>query len=121
MVQKSVEIANGENYLDRLQEIYTIHKNPCRPIGDEKKERIRYAYINKDKILLLNECLSSEVAPIKDSYIGFLKKDRSAFSRNPETKDRIFKEIYALGIDQIIENMERPAESNRQMGQRFRN
>ena len=119
--QKSIELATNENYLDRLQTIYSVQKNPKRPINKETKEKIEYAYLNKDKITLLEECFAADVAPIKDSYIGFLKQDKSAFERNPETIDRIFQEIYALGIDQIIQNMERPAESNRQMGQRFRN
>ncbi len=118
--EKSIEIAQNSNYLDRLFEVYPIFQNPERPIDDDKKEKIEYAYMHKDKITLLTECFNAEVSPIKNSYIGFFKQDPSAFDRNPEMLNRIYKEIYELGLDEIIQRMERPAEANRQMGQCFK-
>ena len=118
--EKSVKLATSDNYLDRLFEIYAVQENPKRKLTLEKKEGIRYAFINCDKERLLDECFNSEVSPIKDSYISFLKQDKTAFNRNPKTVDRIYEKIYDLGFDEIIERMERPAESNRQMGQCFR-
>ena len=118
--KKSIEIAQNSNYLDRLFEVYPVFQNPERPIKEEKRGKIEYAYLHGDKITLLNECFNAEVSPIKNSYIGFFKQDPSAFDRNPEMLNRIYKEIFDLGLDEIIQRMERPAEANRQMGQCFK-
>ncbi len=118
--EKSIEIAQNGDYLDRLFEIYPISQNPERPMLDDKKSKIEYAYLNEDKVTLLTECFNAEVSPIKNSYIGFFKQDPSAFDRNPKMLNRIYKEIFDLGLDTIIQRMERPAESNRQMGQCFK-
>ena len=65
------------------------------------------------------QCISEEVSPIKDSYIGYIKKDKSALDRNPKTVNRLSSTLLGMGFGEIVKNMERPAESNRQMGGRL--
>ncbi len=66
-------------------------------------------------------CIDSEVFPIKDSYVGFLRKDKTAIDRNPETVNRIAGALIEMGYEEVIDAMERPAETNRQMGTVFTN
>ncbi|MBR0518373.1 hypothetical protein IJJ97_01125 [bacterium] len=40
--------------------------------------------------------LDQEVFPIKDSYIAYLKRDRTAIERNPKTVNRITSILYEM-------------------------
>ena len=119
--KKSVEYAKNKDYLDQLFKVYTISKNPRRPLSDEKRKRIKDAIENKKYKELILACIDSEVFPIKDSYVGFLRKDKTSIDRNPETVNRIAGALIEMGYEEVIAAMERPAETNRQMGTVFTN
>lgn len=119
--EKSVDYARNRDYLDELFKVYPISKNPRRPLSDDKRERIKTAMDRKENKNLILECIDSEVFPIKDSYIGFLKQDKSAVDRNPEIVNRIAGSLIEMGYENVIDAMERPAETNRQMGTAFTN
>lgn len=117
--KKSVEFAKCRDYLDKLFKVYPISTNPNRPLSVVKRRTIKEAILNLDNKALILECMKSEVFPIKDSYVGFLKIDNSSIDRNPETVNRIAGSLIEMGYEKVIDEMERPAETNRQMGESF--
>lgn len=119
--KRSIELSSTSNYLDRLFEVYPVSEGENRPLSSAKKDAILKALSEKDKKEIIIQCITSEVSPIKDSYIGYIKKDISALDRNPKTVNRISSTLFGMGYERIIKNMERPAESNRQMGSAFKN
>jgi len=120
--QRSVDLANSPGYLDKLSEIYTMQDNPERPMPEHIKNQIRHAYnqrnIRELVSLLIN---NAPVFPVKDSYIGFFRKNPNAIDENPITLERIANRLYSLGFDKMIEEASRPKETNRQLGSVFKN
>jgi hypothetical protein len=99
--QKTLELVNTQDYLDRLQRIYA-HIEGERDVSTATLDRIARLYEEGNEHALLNELLSLEKFPYKDSYVGFLRKDRTAILRNPETVRRICDRLYAMGIEGVI-------------------
>lgn len=119
--QKSIELANQRNYLDLLYKIYPMSNNLRREMKKEDIQKLNEYYEMRDKYKLLNLLLKQEVFPIKDSYISYLKRDKSAINRNPATVDRIVGMLYEMGINKIIDRTTAPKETNRQIGPLFKN
>lgn len=117
----SIEYANQKNYLDELYRVYPTIPNGIRKIDPKKWSHIEYLYNNKLKKELILNLLDLELFPIKDSYIAYLKRDRNAINRNPETINRIYGRLRELGLTRIFEKSTEPKETNRQMGPKFRN
>lgn len=120
-LQQSLEYAAQRSYLDDLYHIYPTIPNGIRRINQKKWERVEAAYNSSDNVELIDSLLNMELFPVKDSYVAFLKKDRSALARNPLTVNRLASEIRAMGINRIYEKCSQPKESNRQMGPMFKN
>jgi hypothetical protein len=116
----SIEFANQRNYLDELFRVYPCIPDTIREIDRKKWSRIETAFEKKDDLNLLNELLSLELFPIKDSYVAYLKKDRASLGRNPETVDRLCSRLYQMGLKTIEEKSTEPKETNRQIGPLFR-
>ena len=117
---RTLTLVTSEDYLDRLQAIYP-HEDSGRDIDDGVLEEIKQLFEKKDKITLLNKLLDLEKFPYKDSYIGFLRKDRSAIARNPKTVKRISDRLYGMGIDNVIQGVAQPKEANTRRGNQFTN
>jgi hypothetical protein len=120
-VQKSIKLANSKGYLDRLNKIYPVGGTFARDIPEEKLKKIKDFIAKKDFKNLLPVLLSLERFPIDDSYIGFLRKDKSAISKNPKTIKRLKKILLGMGEKGIIAGASRPKSASRQLGQMFRN
>ena len=75
--KKTLELVTTKNYLDQLQIIYP-HEEGERDISEETLNSIRHSFEKKDKKGFLNKLLGLERFPYKDSYIAFLRKDRTA-------------------------------------------
>ena len=118
---KSIELANQRNYLDLLFKIYPMSVNLRRELCKETIDKITLYFGRKDSKKLLNILLSQDVFPIKDSYVAYLKKDKSAIDRNPNTVNRITGILYEMGLDEIFEKTTAPKETNRQIGPLFKN
>lgn len=116
----SVEFASQRNYLDELYKVYPITPNLRRKISKDKEENIRNAFIAGNNIDLVKQLLDLELFPIKDSYVAYLKRDRSSIERNPQTINRIAGNLYQMGFDEIIEKCTEPKETNRQIGPMFK-
>lgn len=120
-LQQSLEYAAQRSYLDDLYHIYPTIPNGIRDVDEKKWNAVVEAYNTPDNAKLINSLLDMDVFPLKDSYVAFLKKDRSSLTRNPLTVNRLASEIRAMGIDKLYERCTQPKESNRQMGPMFKN
>lgn len=119
--KESIEFANQRNYLDELYKVYPINPNLRRTLSDEQIYSIEKSFSERNNEQLIKNLLELELFPIKDSYIPYLRRDRSAISRNPNTVNRIAGNLYAMGLDSIIDKCTEPKETNRQMGPMFKN
>lgn len=118
--EKSIELANQRNYLDLLYKVYPMSNNLKRELPNGAEEKIEKAFDKKNNEELLNLLLDQDLFPIKDSYIAYLKRDRSAIKRNPATVERISGMLYEMGINEIINKCTAPKETNRQIGPLFK-
>jgi len=116
----SIEYAEQKSYLDDLFQVYPTIPEGIRNIDDDKWKSIEEAFSHKDNEKLVNELLKMDLFPIKDSYIAYLKRDKSAVERNPKTINRIAGRLYDMGLGKIYEKCSEPKETNRQIGPMFK-
>ncbi|MDD2578238.1 MAG: restriction endonuclease [Candidatus Dojkabacteria bacterium] len=116
----SVKLASQENYLDRLYRVYPTIPNEVRELNTEVWEMIKKAYESKNSTDLIKALLSLDLFPVKDGYVAYLRKDKGAIERNPETINRLAGQVFSLSLDELFEKCSEPKETNRQMGQAFR-
>ncbi len=118
--QLSIEFANQKNYLDELFKVYPTIPEGIRDIDEELWKEVESSFKKKDNIKLLETLLKFNLFPIKDSYVAYLRKDKSAIKRNPETVNRLCGRLYEMGLDKIYEKCTEPKETNRQIGPLFK-
>ncbi|MBE7091347.1 MAG: restriction endonuclease [Clostridiales bacterium] len=119
--EMSIEFANQRNYLDELYKVYPISPNLCREISRESCQAIENYFLTRNNVELVKELLKLDLFPIKDSYVPYLRKDKTAIERNPNTVNRIAGNLYSMGLDVIFDRCSEPKETNRQMGPMFKN
>lgn len=120
-IQKSLNIANGKGYLDRLQKVYPINQNDQRLISNSTVESLKKALDNESNSYLIREFLKLEKFPIDDPYIGVLRMDPELLDKNPMTVNRIGNKLRSIGFDELISLAKSPMTPSRQMGNSFRN
>lgn len=118
--QKSIELASQSNYLDLLYKVYPMSVNLRRELGPTVQHEIERAFNSGEDRKLLAILLKQEIFPIKDSYVAYLKRDKSAVDRNPATVERITGMLRDMGLDEIIDRASAPKETNRQIGPLFK-
>lgn len=116
----SIEYAEQKSYLDDLFHVYPTIPEGIRNIDDNIWKNVEDAFSRKDNESLVNELLKMDLFPIKDSYIAYLKRDKSAIERNPKTINRIAGRLYDIGLNKIYEKCSEPKETNRQIGPMFK-
>lgn len=116
----SIEFANQRNYLDELFKVYPISPNLRREIPTNKWNKIEKAFLSNENVNLIEELLKLDLFPIKDSYVAYLRRDRSSIRRNPQTISRIAGNLHAMGLENIFEKCTEPKETNRQIGPMFK-
>lgn len=116
----SIEYANQKSYLDDLFRIYPTIPNGIREINKNTWDAIESSYNTQNNTELIRNLLKLELFPIKDSYVAYLRKDKTALDRNPETVNRLAGRIYDMGIDRVYEKCTEPKETNRQIGPMFK-
>ena len=116
----SIEYANQRSYLDDLFKIYPTIPNGIRDIDERIWRNVEYSFNNQDNKNLIKNLLELDLFPIKDSYVAYLRKDKSAIDRNPETINRLAGRIYEMGIDEVYDKCTEPKETNRQIGPMFK-
>lgn len=118
--QLSIDYANQKSYLDDLFHVYPTIPEGIREINEDSWRKIKDAFKKKRNDFLIKELLNLHLFPIKDSYIAYLKRDKTSIERNPKTINRICGRIYEMGLDKIFERCSEPKETNRQIGPLFR-
>lgn len=114
-LEQSIGYANQKSYLDDLFKVYPTIPNGIRDINQKQWEKVEQAFNKRDNEQLISTLLDFDLFPIKDSYVAFLKRDRDAIKRNPQTINRLSGELYEMGISKIYENCSQPKETNRQI------
>ena len=118
--QQSIELANQRDYLDQLFKVYPLAPDSMRTIDERTWNNIESLFNGNDNMGLFKALLDLDLFPIKDGYVPFFKRDKSAIDRNPKTVNRICGRIRELGIEKLYERCTQPKETNRQMGPLFR-
>lgn len=116
----SIQYANQRNYLDDLFSVYPTIPNGIRDLDKSVWKRIVSSFESQDNKKLIESLLELDLFPIKDSYVAYLKRDKSSIIRNPRTIDRLAGRIYEMGLDKVYERASEPKETNRQIGPLFR-
>ncbi|MDP3181820.1 MAG: hypothetical protein Q8M54_03260 [Desulfobaccales bacterium] len=116
--ERTLRLVREHNYLDRLQEIYP-HEEGERDVNQALIDAIRESFDARNDNALLNKLLDLEKFPYKDSYVAFLRKDRGAIERNPQTVRRICSRLYEMGLEGIISGITQSKEANTRRGQQF--
>jgi len=119
--QKSIQLANQTDYLDQLYKVYPMANNLKREIAQLTKKKLAMYINDKNNQEIISLLLKQDVFPLKDSYVAYLKRDKNAIARNPQTINRLSGMIYELGYNEVIKLITRPIETNRQIGPLFRN
>ena len=117
----SVELANKRNYLDQLFTIYPTIQEKKRKINSEIIEKISRYFNSKKNIELFLVLSKLELFPIKDSYVAFFKRSPDSIKNNPTQLKRICNRIYDMGLENLLEKIIEPKETNRQIGPMFKN
>ena len=99
--EKSIELANQRDYLDQLFKVYPMANNLKRELSESNLSQINLAFNEKDNEKLIRLLLEQELFPVKDSYVAYLRRDKSAINRNPRTIDRLAGMVYEMGIEVI--------------------
>ena len=121
-IKKSIDLANAPSYLDALSSVYVMNVNPVRPLPKEIISEMKEVFEKKESAKLIRLLIqSSEVFPVKDSYVGFLRLKPSAIDENPITINRIASRLYTLGFESMLREAQRPKDTNRQLGNAFQN
>ncbi len=118
--QLSIEYANQRSYLDDLFHVYPTIPDGIRDVKGGNWSSVETAFNKKDNVEMIRSLLKLNLFPIKDSYIAYLKRDKSSIERNPKTINRICGRLYEMGIDKIFERCSEAKETNRQIGPMFR-
>lgn len=118
--QQSIEYANQRSYLDDLFQVYPTVPEGIRDLDSKLWETIQEAFRKRDNTSLLENVLKLSLFPIKDSYVAYLKRDKSALERNPATSARLSGRLYEMGLDEVYSRSSEPKETNRQIGPLFK-
>lgn len=101
----SLEYASQRSYLDDLFSVYPTIPNGIREIDKSIWEKVESAYNAKDSFALVNAMLELDLFPIKDSYVAYMKRDKSSAKRNPRTVNRIANQIMQMDLGELYMKM----------------
>ena len=118
--QLSIDYASQRSYLDDLFQVYPTIPEGIRELNGELWKDVEKAFEKRDNVTLLKNLLKLSLFPIKDSYVAYLKRDKTALERNPATADRLCGRLYEMGLNEIYSRSSEPKETNRQIGPLFR-
>src|SRR6185312_15815494 len=92
----SIDYAAQRNYLDDLFQVYPTIQEGIRELDNGLWKAVEEAYEEKNNIQLLKNLLKLDLFPIKDSYVAYLKRDKTALERNPATAARLSGRLYEM-------------------------
>jgi len=118
-VKKSFSLVGKGGYLDKLSEIYPAPASDARSISESEKSRISDAFHSGDKDLL-RALLCQERFPLNDPFISFFRQCPGEIEESPKTVARICQNLRRIGLNGILDGLQKPPEFNRQMGPLFK-
>ncbi|MDE6009649.1 MAG: restriction endonuclease [Muribaculaceae bacterium] len=116
----SIDLANQRNYLDQLFRVYPLAPDSIRTISKRVWQEIEDSYNNGDNEALFRALLKLKLFPIKDSYVPYFRKDKTAIKRNPQTVNRICGRVRELGLNELYERVTEPINTNSQVSPLFK-
>ncbi len=116
----SVELANQRDYLDQLFRVYPLMPDSVREVDSVKWSEFEKAFEGGKNEAVLEALLKFDLFAFKDSYVAYLRRDRSAIKRNPQTVARLCGRLKEMGLGEIYKQISSPKETNRQIGPLFR-
>lgn len=116
----SIDYAGQRSYLDDLFQVYPTIPEGIRELNEKLWSDAEKAFKKRDNIALLKNLLKLDLFPIKDSYVAYFKRDKTALERNPATAARLSGRLYEMGLDTIYARCSEPKETNRQIGPFFK-
>ncbi len=119
-IKLSIDYASQRSYLDDLFQVYPTIPEGIRDVDKELWKKIETAFQKRDNLTLMECLLKLNLFPVKDSYVAYLKRDKTASMRNPATVARLSGRLYEMGLDTIFSRCSEPKETNRQIGPLFR-
>ena len=118
-IQLSIDCANQRSSLDDLFKVYPTIPDGIRELDEKLWKNIEGSFKKKDNAELIENLVKLNLFPIKDSYVAYLKRDKKASERNPQTIARLVGRLYEMGLDTIYARCSEPKETNRQIGPLF--
>lgn len=106
--QLSIDYANQKSYLDDLFQVYPTIPDGIRELNGNLWKDVEKAFGEKDNTALLKNLVKLDLFPIKDSYIAYLRRDRTALERNPATAARLSGRLYEMGLETIYARCSEP-------------
>lgn len=116
----SIDYASQRSYLDDLFQVYPTIPEGIRELDRKLWKDVEKAFEKRDNITLLKSLIKLNLFPIKDSYVAYLKRDKTALERNPATAARLSGRLYEMGLNTIYARCSEPKETNRQIGPLFK-
>lgn len=117
-VDRSFGLAQQAGYLDKLAAVYPVPPPTPRVLTETQLQTVEQAF-QLDDPSLLEALLRLKKFPFNDPYVGLLRKSPDEILRNPETVRRICLRLRDMGLDGVIDSLQQPKQSNRQMGPLF--
>ena len=118
--EKSFEIAKNHGYLDKISEIYPVNQTNIENRVDDDSVKVIKNLLNKHKPKeLISYLIKFKRFPFDDPYVGFIRYFEDALYKNPKTVARIYKKLTVLGLEEIIEGVNRPKSTSRKFGHFF--
>jgi len=124
---KTLKLAEEEDYLDKLLEIYPAGLSPERPLPEDIRKEIKELYeAGRYEDLVIRLLDLRHPFPVEHPYAALLRHlDRSqrmsVIKRNPQIIKVLANILASLRLDNIIRGVERPKDINRALGAAFRN
>lgn len=119
-IKRSYNITNAGHYLDKLSEIYQVNLNPERSVSDASIKMIKEVFDKESNSDLVRKLLTLERFPIDDPYVSIMRASPSLIDENPETVERIGKNLRNLGYEKLVALTKQPMSASRQMGNAFK-
>jgi hypothetical protein len=123
-VEKSINLAKSEFYLDRLMEIYPPDEISREKNVDKESPILKQLFEKKSCLQLIKELIRLKKLgfkfPIENPYISFLTHFEDAIDKNPMTVKKICEKLFEMNYEELKEKLEAPKKASRRIGPMFR-
>jgi hypothetical protein len=122
-IAKSIELANKEDYLDRLWEVYPVALGGERPLSPILMAEITKAHGDRKPDALVRALLKAPRFPIDHPFAALIRKGYKTgiADRNPETLRQIGEPLLRMELGKLLGLCMKPVAPNVTMGPMFPN